>query len=291
MKDFAGKVAVVTGGASGVGRALGARLARAGMKVVLADVEAPALERTAADLARGTGADVSGVVCDVTRFESVEALERAVVAKHGRVHVLCNNAGVGAQEDAPLWELPLSDWRWTFAVNVWGVIHGVKAFLPGMLAHGEPGHVMNTSSGNGGLTLVAGTPIYSASKAAVSAITETLHLQLVQQKAQIRAHVLYPGPHIVASNIFDARRNRPAEFTREVPQKAPPITLDTIRSLAKLGGVELQTTTPEEVAEHAFQGLLDDAFFILPSTPESEARLRERFDNVLQRRNPIPPAY
>jgi NAD(P)-dependent dehydrogenase (short-subunit alcohol dehydrogenase family) len=291
VKDFAGKVAVVTGGASGVGRALGARLARAGMQVVLADVEAPALERTAATLARETGADVSGVVCDVTRFESVEALERAVVAKHGRVHVLCNNAGVGAQEDAPLWELPLNDWRWTFAVNVWGVIHGIKAFLPGMLAHGEAGHVMNTSSGNGGLVLVAGTPIYSASKAAVSAITETLHLQLVQQKAKLRAHVLYPGPHIVTSNIFDARRNRPAEFTREVAQKAPPITLDTIRSLAKLGGVELQTTPPEEVAEHAFQGLLDDAYYILPSTPESEARLRERFDNVLQRRNPIPPPY
>lgn len=291
MKDFAGKVAVITGGASGVGRALGARLARAGMKVVLADVEAPALERTAGALARETGADVSGVVCDVTRPESVVALERAAVAKHGRVHVLCNNAGVGAQEDAPLWELPLSDWRWTFAVNVWGVIHGIRAFLPGMLAHGEEGHVVNTSSGNGGLTLVSGTPIYSASKAAVSAITETLHLQLVKQKASIRAHVLYPGPHIVTSNIFDARRNRPAEFTREVPQKAPPITLDTIRSLAKLGGVELQTTTPEEVAEHAFQGLLDDAYFILPSSPEADARLRERFDNVLQRRNPIPPPY
>ena len=291
MKDFAGKVAVVTGGASGVGRALGARFARAGMQVVLADVEAPALEQTAAALARESGADVSGVVCDVTRFESVEALARAVVAKHGKVHVLCNNAGVGAQEDAPLWQLPLNDWRWTFAVNVSGVIHGIKAFLPGMLAHGEEGHVMNTSSGNGGLTLVTGTPIYSASKAAVSCITETLHLQLVQQKAKLRAHVLYPGPHIVTSNIFDARRNRPAEFAREVPQQVPPITLDTIRSLAKLGGVELQTTTPEQVAEHAFQGLLDDAYFILPSTPEGEARLRERFDNVLRRRNPVPPAF
>jgi NAD(P)-dependent dehydrogenase (short-subunit alcohol dehydrogenase family) len=291
VKEFAGKVAVVTGGASGVGRALGARFARAGMKVVLADVEAPALERTAAELARASGADVSGVVCDVSRYESLEALAAAAVAKHGKVHVLCNNAGVGAQEDAPLWELPLSDWRWTFSVNVWGVIHGLKAFLPGMLAHGEEGHVMNTSSGNGGLTLVAGTPIYSASKAAVSAITETLHLQLLRQKSKLHAHVLYPGPHIVTSNIFDARRNRPAEFTREVPQKAPPITLDTIRSLAKLGGVELQTTPPEEVAEHAFQGLLDDAYFILPSSPESEARLRERFDNVLQRRNPTPPPY
>jgi NAD(P)-dependent dehydrogenase (short-subunit alcohol dehydrogenase family) len=291
MKDFAGKVAVVTGGASGIGRALGARLARAGMHVVLADVEAAALERTAAEVARTSGADVSGVVCDVTRFESVAALADAVVAKHGRVHVLCNNAGVGAQEDAPLWELPLSDWRWTFAVNVWGVIHGLAAFLPGMLAHGEEGHVMNTSSGNGGLVLVPGTPIYSASKAAVSSITETLHLQLVQRKARLHAHVLYPGPHIVTSNIFDARRNRSAEYAREVPQQAPPITLDTIRSLAKLGGVELQTTTPDEVAEHAFRGLREDAYFILPGTPESEARLRERFENVIQRRNPAPPPF
>ena len=291
MQDFAGKVAVVTGGASGIGRALGARLARAGMKVVLADVETNALERAAAEVAAETRADVSGMACDVTRLESVEALEQSVVARHGRVHVLCNNAGVGAQEDAPLWDLPLSDWRWTFAVNVWGVVHGIKAFLPGMLAHGDEGHVVNTSSGNGGLVLVPGTPIYSASKAAVSAITETLHLQLVQQKARIHAHVLYPGPHIVTSNIFDARRNRPAEFAREVPQKAPPVTLDTIRSLAKLGGVELQTTTPEEVAEHAFRGLQQDAYFILPSTPESEARLRERHENVLARRNPVPPPF
>jgi NAD(P)-dependent dehydrogenase (short-subunit alcohol dehydrogenase family) len=291
MKDFAGKIAVVTGGASGIGRALGTRLARAGMKVVLADVEAAALAKSTDEVARATGADVAGIVCDVTRFESVEALASQVAARHGRVHVLCNNAGVGAQEDAPLWELPLSDWRWTFAVNVWGVIHGIKAFVPGMLAHGEEGHVVNTSSGNGGLVLVPGTPIYSASKAAVSSITETLHLQLVKQKARLHAHVLYPGPHIVSSNIFDARRNRPVEFTREVPQQAPPITLDTIRSLAKLGGVELQTTTPEEVAENAFQGLLDDAYFILSSTPESEARVRERFENVLQRRNPVPPPF
>src|SRR5262245_27172514 len=140
MQEFAGKVAVVTGGASGIGRALGARLARAGMKVVLADVETKALERAAAEVAAETRADVSGVACDVTRLESVEALERSVVERHGRVHVLCNNAGVGAQEDVPLWQLPLSDWRWTFAVNVWGVVHGIKAFLPGMLAHGEEGH-------------------------------------------------------------------------------------------------------------------------------------------------------
>jgi NAD(P)-dependent dehydrogenase (short-subunit alcohol dehydrogenase family) len=280
----------VTGGASGIGRAIGARLARAGMKVVLSDVEEPAL-RASVDELKSAGGEVSGLACDVTRFESVQELERRAVELHGRVHVLCNNAGVGAQEDVPLWELPLSDWRWTFAVNVWGVIHGVKAFLPGMLAHGEAGHVVNTSSGNGGLILVPGTPIYSASKAAVSALSETLHLQLVQRQAKIRASVLYPGPHIVASNIFDARRNRPREFAREVPQAAPPITLDVLRNMAKLGGVELQTTTPEEVAEHLFAGLCQDAFYILPLGPEGEARLRERQEGVLARRNPVPPLF
>jgi NAD(P)-dependent dehydrogenase (short-subunit alcohol dehydrogenase family) len=281
---------VVTGAAGGMGLGMVRAFAGAGMRVVAADVRAEELATTVAGL-RADGHEVIGVPTDVSQLPDVEALAAATMEAFGAVHVLCNNAGVGAQEDAPLWELPLSDWRWTFAVNVWGVIHGIRAFLPGMLAHGEEGHVVNTSSGNGGLVLVAGTPIYSASKAAVSCITETLHLQLAQQKAKLHAHVLYPGPHIVTSNIFDARRNRPAEFTRELPQKAPPITLDTIRSLAKLGGVELQTTTPEEVAEHCFQGLLDDAYFMLPSTPEGEARLRERFDNVLQRRNPAPPAF
>jgi NAD(P)-dependent dehydrogenase (short-subunit alcohol dehydrogenase family) len=290
VKEFAGRVAVVTGGASGIGRAIGARLAREGMRVVLSDVEESALDATVAELAAG-GADVAGVVCDVTSFESVRALERRAVELHGRVHVLCNNAGVGAQEDAPIWELPLSDWGWTFAVSVWGVIHGVKAFLPGMLAHGEPGHVVNTSSGNGGLVLVPGTPIYSASKAAVSAMTETLHLQLVQRGAAIRASVLYPGPHIVTSNIFDARRNRPERFAREMPQAAPPVTLDTLRGLAKQAGFELPTTTPEEVAEQLFAGLAQDAFYILPLTPDGEARLRERMDAVLERRNPVPPPY
>jgi NAD(P)-dependent dehydrogenase (short-subunit alcohol dehydrogenase family) len=290
VKDFRGRVAVVTGGASGIGRAVGARLARAGMKVVLSDVEEAALRATVDEL-KSAGGEVSGLPCDVTRFESVAQLAQRAVELHGRVHVLCNNAGVGAQEDVPLWELPLSDWGWTFAVNVWGVIHGIKAFLPGMLAHGEEGHVVNTSSGNGGLILVPGTPIYSASKAAVSALTETLHLQLVQRQAKIRASVLYPGPYIVSSNIFDARRNRPREFAREVPQAAPPITLDVLRNMAKLGGVELQTTAPEEVAEHLFAGLRADAYYILPMSPEGEARLRERQESVLARRSPVPPAF
>ena len=285
MREFAGKVAVITGGASGIGLAIAQRLAKEGMKLVLADVEEPALQ-TSVEALRASGADVLGVPTDVTKFESVQELERRAVERHALVHVLFNNAGVGAHEDLPLWELPLNDWRWTLSVNLWGVIHGVKAFLPGMLAHGEAGHVVNTSSGNGGLVLIPSTPIYSTSKSAVSTLTEALHLQLVQRGAKIQASVLYPGPHLVTSNIFSAWRNRQAEYEREVPHEGPRVTLDTLRTLAEQAGQTLETTTPEEVAEHAIEGLRNDTYFILPQNEQGDARLRERVENILQRRNP-----
>jgi len=285
LSDFAGKLAVITGGASGIGRALAARFARAGARIALLDVEARALESAVTEL-RAAGADVSSVVCNVTKLESVQAAEREITARSGNVHLLFNNAGVGAHEDVPIWELPLSDWRWVFAVNVFGVVHGIKAFVPGMLAHGEPGHVVNTSSGNGGLIVVPTTPSYSASKAAVSMITETLHLQFLMNRAKLKAHVLYPGPHIVASNIFDAKRNRLAEFTREQPQVAPPVTLDTLKQFAASQGRAFEATTPDEVAEHAYQGILRGDYYILPATPESEARLRDRYEGVLARKDP-----
>ncbi len=284
MRDLAGKTAVVTGGASGIGRAIVARLAREGMRLVVADVEPAALDAAVAEL-RATGAEATGVQVDVSRFESVQALAARATALYGPVHVLCNNAGVGAQEDVPLWELPLSDWRWTFDVNVWGVIHGCKAFLPAMLAHGEEGHVINTSSGNGGLIVLPFTPIYSTSKAAVSAFTEVLHHQLAGTK--IRASVLYPGPNVVATNIFSAVRNRPERHTRELPQAMPPITLEGLREM--FGG-KLETTEPEEVAEHLLAGIRSDAFYILPSSARTDAGVRARTESVLARRNPEAPS-
>jgi NAD(P)-dependent dehydrogenase (short-subunit alcohol dehydrogenase family) len=286
VSDFRGKVAVVTGGASGIGRAIGEALLAEGMKVVLADVEQSALDATVAELA--ASGDVTGIQCDVTNFDSVVELERAVIARHDKVHVLFNNAGVGAHEDVPLWELPLNDWRWTMAVNLWGVIHGIKAFMPGMLAHGEEGHVINTSSGNGGLILLPTTPIYSTSKAAVSCLTETLHLQLTMRQAKIRAHVLYPGPHIVSSNIFDARRNRPSEFAREIPQVAPPMSLEDVKTMFESMGRKFEATTPAEVAGHAIQGLRDDIYYILPWSTGGEAMFKARNEGVLTRTDPVP---
>jgi NAD(P)-dependent dehydrogenase (short-subunit alcohol dehydrogenase family) len=290
VQEFSGKVAVVSGGASGIGRAIVEVFAREGMKLVVADVEESALA-ACVDVLEARGAEVVGVRTDVSDFASVQALERAAIEAFGRVHVLCNNAGVGSHEDVPVWELPLNDWRWVLSVNVWGVIHGIKAFVPGMLAHGEAGHVVNTSSGNGGLTLLPSTPIYSTSKSAVSTLTEALHFQLVQQEAKLKASVLYPGPNLVESNIFDAARNRPDAYEREIPQVAPPVTLDTLKGLAKSAGFDLHTTQPAEVAESVIEGLRKDAYFILPPSEEGDAKLRERMENVLQRRNPVPPAF
>ncbi len=151
-----GKVAVVTGGGGGLGRAMGERFAREGMRVVLADVQAPALDRAVEEL-RGAGLDVTGVVTDVTSFDSVVALRDRTLEAFGRVHVVCNNAGIGAGAEGRLWEHELNDWRWAIAVNVYGVIHGINAFVPPMLEQGEAGHVVNTSSGNGGIAPLRGT--------------------------------------------------------------------------------------------------------------------------------------
>jgi len=288
MRDFREKVAVITGGASGIGRAMAERFAREGMNLVLADVEAPALEEAVAAL-RAQGTDAIGVVTDVSKLESVEALAARAREAFGDVHVLCNNAGIGAHEDVPIWDLPLSDWRWTLAVNVWGVIHGIKAFVPAMMAHGEPGHVVNTSSGNGGLIVLPSTPIYATSKSAVSTITEALHYQLAQHGSKIKASVLYPGPHMVASNIFTAWRNRLPEYERETAQVAPPMTLEAIKEMATQAGIDLQTTEPAEVAEHVIEGLRADRYFILPPSEQGDARFRERMENVLARRDPEPP--
>jgi NAD(P)-dependent dehydrogenase (short-subunit alcohol dehydrogenase family) len=287
MKDFKGKHAVITGGASGIGFAIGEALAREGAKVVLADVEPSALEKAVARLT-ASGAEAIGVRTDVTSFESMQALEKAARERFGNVHLFFGNAGVGAHEDVSIWDLPLNDWRWCMAVNVWGVIHGIKAFVPNMIAHGEHGHVVSTSSGNGGLILVPSTPIYSATKAAVSAITESLHLQLTMQGSKIHAHVLYPGPHIVSSNIFTAARNRPEDFRRETEQVAPPITLESLGQIFEAMGRQLETTTPEEVAQHAIAGLKSHSFYILPWNEDGKARFRERTNGVLEGKNPEP---
>jgi len=160
-----------------------------------------------------------------------------------------------------------------------------------MLAGGEEGHVVNTSSGNGGLCPLATTPIYSTTKAAVTTVSEVLSYQLQMVGARIRASVLFPGPHIVNTGIFAAARNRPADLPMETDPSAPPPSLEDIRRMAKQAGMELPVTEPEEVAETALAALREDRFWILPESEETDARLRERLEGILERRNPVwaPP--
>jgi NAD(P)-dependent dehydrogenase (short-subunit alcohol dehydrogenase family) len=287
MREFSDRVAVVTGGASGIGRALGARFAAEGMRVVLADVEKSALDMTVADLRREGGA-VTGILTDVSKQESVCALADEVYATHGAVHVLCNNAGIGTDETrSRIWDSPANDWTWAFRVNVWGVLHGIKAFVPRMLAGGEEGHIVNTSSANGGLYPLPTTPIYATTKAAVTTITEVLHHQLRMARSKIRASVLFPGPHIVATNIFDAARNRPADLPSERTGTPPP-TLDDVRRMAEQAGMEFSVTQPKEVADYTVEALQQDRFWILPRGGRTDEAVRARIESILDRSAPPP---
>ena len=206
MQDFAEKVAVVTGAASGMGRAFAERFAREGMHVVLADIEDAALEVAVGEL-RTQGYEVLGVRTDVMRPEHVAALARQSLERFGKVHLVCNNAGVEGYLDGPLWEASDTDWAWTFGVNYWGVVNGVRAFLPIMLAQTEGGYLVNTSSAT---ALVRGGNMYGITKHAVRALSEALYVQLKQRGAPVGISVLCPG--VVNTRLFDGERNRPAEL-------------------------------------------------------------------------------
>jgi NAD(P)-dependent dehydrogenase (short-subunit alcohol dehydrogenase family) len=246
VQDLKGRVAVVTGGASGIGRALAGAFAGEGMKLVIADVEAHALEQTAGEL-RARGAEVSGVVTDVSKRESVSALADRVFATYGACHVLCNNAGVGAPS-APVWETTPNDWAWIYGVNVMGVVHGIHAFVPRMLASGEEGLVINTSSGDGGIEPLPDQAVYASSKAAVSIITECLGAQLAAQSDRMRAMVFYPSGGLLDTGIWSCDRNRPAEL--EVPVTGEPQTLEKFRAMAKKAGMDLPVQDLDDLAQH-----------------------------------------
>lgn len=285
MQDLNGKTAVVTGGASGVGRCLCELFARQGMNVVMADIEAPALEQSSAQL-RAAGLNVIGVQADVTSPESMAGLEAAARQAFGNVHILCNNAGVGIKEaQRRLWTLTPNDWAWGFGVNVMGVANGIRAFVPNMLAHGEEGHVVNTSSGNGGLTSMPTTPIYASSKAAVTSMTEVLHYQLLMEGAALKAHILFPGPHLVNTNILSSMRNRPGHLRDD----NEPLAYTSMADLAKAAGMQMQLTEPEEVAETCLAGIRAGTFWILPPSEASDAQIRRRTDSILARANPTLP--
>ncbi len=275
MQDFEGKVAVITGGASGIGRAMAERFAREGMRIVLADVEQAALDATEREM-RATGADVTAVPCDVSKRDQVQALAAAAVERFGGVHVLCNNAGVVAYE--PSWELSLDDWHWVVGVNLMGVIYGVQAFVPMMLAQGEEGHIVNTSS-IAGLLANSGSAPYDVSKFGVVALSETLSVELLIAGGKIGVSVLCPG--LVKTQILEADRNRPdGPLTDDALPTG--MTRDVMRTVMAMG------IPPEQVAENVFEAIRERRFYVLPH-PEFKPLVQKRAEAIVAGAPPLTP--
>jgi len=275
MQEFRGRVAVVTGGASGVGRALARAFLGEGMKVVLADVEQPALQKTADELG-AAGGEITGIVTDVSDADSVFALADQVFATHGACHLLCNNAGVSVA-NLPVWETTPSDWKWVHGVNVHGVVHGIQAFVPRMIASGEEGFVLNTSSGDGGIAPLAEQSVYASSKAAISILTECLAAQLKAQETGLSAAIFYPSGGLLNTGIWTTRRNRPSDLARETPfPEGSELTFDEFMATMKKMGVELPVQDLDDLAQVALEGIRNDDFVIMIGREQMEAQLAER---------------
>lgn len=288
MKDFSGKVAVITGGASGVGRSLAFALGRRGAKIVVGDVDAAAMEKVGADLEAENIANAV-VHCDVTQQASLEALADAAQEAFGGIQLVFANAGIGAGESGALWEYSDKDWQWCLNVNLWGVINSIKAFMPRLVASGEPSHFVVTGSGNGALLVYPDQPIYTATKAAVHTITENLHYQVQAANLPVVVSALFPGPHIVDTGLFNSGRVRPEALQKESSGNESGInSVEDMKRMAAEYGIELQTTHPDEVAAMALEGLERDAFWLLKTTPETDAKIRARCEMVMDRTTPVP---
>jgi NAD(P)-dependent dehydrogenase (short-subunit alcohol dehydrogenase family) len=270
---------------------LAERFGAEGMKVVIADVVPQLVETTTAELREG-GIDIIGVVTDVTSLESVEALRDATLAEYGAVHIICNNAGIGSGSEGQIWEHHVNDWRWSLDVNVMGVVNGINAFVPHMLAQGEEGHVVNTTSGNGGFTPLINSAVYATTKAAVTTITECLWGQLREVGAKVSASLLYPStntPGMLNTGIWRPGANRPDRYDR--PGAAPKEGRDALGSYLKRmeeAGQEVVFAPLSEVADICFEGIVNDTFWITAPSAAQQQKIRDRATSQIEM---TPPEY
>ncbi|MDY7106048.1 MAG: SDR family NAD(P)-dependent oxidoreductase [Actinomycetota bacterium] len=286
MEQLEEKVAVVTGGASGIGRAVATQLAGAGMHVVIADIEQDALDATVADLV-GAGHRAIGVRTDVSDGASVEALARTTLDEFGAVHVVHNNAGVGV--GGPVWTHTERDWEWVLGVNLWGVIHGIRVFVPLMIEQGGPAHVVNTAS-MAGLISVPYLAAYNVSKHGVVTLSETLHRDLeLAGHGDIGVSVLCPG--LVMTNIFESQRNRPDELADDDGPRGLSALLDvgegggaTEEALGAFG----QVLPADEVGAAVVDAVRTDRFYVLTHPDITRTLVRTRCDDIIEARHPTP---
>jgi NAD(P)-dependent dehydrogenase (short-subunit alcohol dehydrogenase family) len=276
LTDLNGKTAVVTGAASGIGSAVATRLAAEGMRVVLADIDASALDGAVQRL-RDADRDVIGVPTDVSNRESVETLCSAAHEAYGKVHLLHNNAGVLGPLTVPVWETTEDDWRWMMGVNFWSVVHALRVFVPRMLEHGEDGHIVNTASTSG---IAFSTMVYSITKHAVVSLSEYLYTGLRQRGSKIGVTCLCPG--VTATNLSaNSQRRRPVAPQTEAER----------HQQAAFAERFARSRPAELVAEKVLDAVRTDQFWVTTDN-DWDDRFQARFDTITARRNPealVPP--
>ena len=275
MRDLKGKVAVVTGAASGIGRAMSLRFAREGMKIVLADVEQAPLA-AARDEVAAAGVDAIAVRTDVSRWDDIQALQRRAFEAFGTAHVVCNNAGVGSRSGAA-WDLTQADWEWTVGVNFWGVLYGVRAFMPRLLEQGE-GHVVNTAS-IAGLVTVPGMSAYCMTKHSVVALSECMKHDLSVRGSKVGVSVLCPA--WVKTRISESERNRPASLPADAKAPTP---LERVGESAVRAAVAAGIPA-EVVADKVLEAVVDDQFYILTHS-KTKKLIEKRMRSILDGTNP-----
>jgi NAD(P)-dependent dehydrogenase (short-subunit alcohol dehydrogenase family) len=269
MDDLHGKVAVVTGGASGIGAALGRAFAAQGCAVVLADVEQEALDSCAGAI----DGEVLPVVTDVSDAAAVDRLADRAYERFGAVHVVCNNAGVSTFN--PVVDQTLDDWRWVLGVNLWGVIHGVRTFLPRFLAQGGPAHIVNTSSLAGLMSGLPSLGAYNVAKVGVVALSETLRIEMAMAGAPVGVSVLCPGTTV--TEILESERNRPASLGREDRTPAG----EGMRQAVRSGFSGPGARTADDVAGLVVDAVLHDRFWVITSG-EMRDGIAARFAEILE---------
>jgi NAD(P)-dependent dehydrogenase (short-subunit alcohol dehydrogenase family) len=267
MREFVGKAAFVTGGASGIGLALGRAFAEVGCKVMLADIEKTALDAALTSLS-GSGREIRGIVCDVADPASVDSAAKATFSAFGKVHILCNNAGVSARGGID--HIALDNWRWVLDVNLIGVVNGVRAFLPHMRAHGEGGHIVNTASMAGIINRFNGFHPYPATKFAVVGMSEGLAVEV--KPFGIGVSILCPG--FVRTNLLESARNRPERYGPTTPADAANPLYARLAELARTG------MDPAEVAQRVLAAVRDDELYVF-THPDGRGAVEERFRAIL----------